>query len=92
MHFFGVFTQFKLRDGYDIGGLSLFKTGTHKTTMLTNDHKIVFHIKSQIVLIKFKKITSIKIAVNSPTLPPFFQTDLTRDNKECMVAPCPVAF
>ena len=63
-----------------------FKTGTY------NDHKIMFRIKSQIVIIKCKKITSIKIAVNSPTLPPFFQTDLIRDNEECMCAPCAVAF
>lgn len=72
-------------------------TGKYKTMMLkhprANDHKIVLHVKSQIVLIGFKKVTSIKILVKtSPTLPPFFQTEIIRDIEECMRALRPVAF
>ena len=72
-------------------------TGKYKTMMLrrpcANDHKIVSHVNSQIVLIGFKEVTSIKTVVKtSPTLPPFFQTDIIRDIEECMRALCPVAF
>ena len=69
-----------------------FDDWKYKTTMLkpcANDHIIMLHVKSQIVLIRKKNHFNQNCQA---TLPPFFQTDLIRDIEECMRAPRPVAF
>ena len=67
-----------------------FKTGTYKTTMLTrpcvNDHKIVFRIKSQIVVIKLKKSLQSKLLSTLLHYLPFCkQTSLETMKSACVL-------